>query len=218
MSSRKSKTNQPLWFLVAGIFFLCLAGSNMGQTPGGPPAGAGAPTNKNPNIDDRTRQVDESRLRNAELDAGAEQKNRELLEAAIANMKEDFSRIQIVRNDIARNLVARKPLDYKLISTQTAEINKRASRMSLYMRAHVAAEEKEDNSPEIKSEDMIGALIKLCKLIDSFTENPALKNASTINSKEMDKARENKANADRDLLSIIKLSARLQKQAEQMSQ
>ena len=63
---------------------------------------------------------------------------------------------------------------------------------------------------------MIGALIKLCKLIDSFTENPALKNAGTIDSKEIAKAKENKANADRDLLAIIKLSASLQKKSQNL--
>ena len=69
--------------------------------------------------------MDEGRLRSAEVDAGTEEKNQKLLQTAIANMKEDFTRIQVLRNDIARNLVARKPLDYKLVSEQTAEINKR---------------------------------------------------------------------------------------------
>ena len=50
---------------------------------------------------------------------------------------------------------------------------------------------------------MVGALVRLCKLIDSFTENPALKNAATIDSKDVAKAKENKADADRDLLAII---------------
>jgi hypothetical protein len=148
------------------------------------------------------------------MDVGADERNQKLLQAAIANMREDFSRIQVLRNDIARNLIARKPLDYKLVSEQTAEINKRASRLNVYMRAHVPEGEKENKLPELKSEEMIGALVRLCKLIDSFTENPALKNAATIDSKEISKARENKANADRDLLEIIKLSGSLQKKTE----
>ena len=112
--------------------------------------------------------------------------------------------------------MARKPLDYKLVSEQTAEINKRASRLNVYMRAHVAEEEKENKLPELKSEEMVGSLVRLCKLIDSFTENPALKNAATIDSKEIAKAKENKANADRDLLAIIKLSNSIQKMAENL--
>ncbi len=217
MSCRNSNPNRPSWFLVAGLLFLCLSGSTAAQQPTGPPPGAGPPLNKHPNLDDRVRQVDEGRLRSAEVDAGTEERNQKLLQAAIANMKEDFSRIQILRNDIAKNLVAHKPLDCKLISEQTAEINKRTSRLNVYMRARPAADEKEDTSTEIKSEEMIGALVRLCKLIDSFTENPALKNADMVDAKEIAKTKENKANADRDLLAIIKLSASLQKKAEQMS-
>ena len=199
-------------FLVVGVFSLCLAGTAMAQKP----AGAGPPPNNNPNLDDRIRQVDEGRLRSAEMDVGTEEKNQKLLQAAIANMKEDFSRIQVLRNDIARNLVARKPLDYKLVSEQTTEINKRASRLNLYMRARAAEDEKQDNSPELKSEEMIGALVRLCKLIDSFTENPALKNAATVDAHEIAKAKEDKAHADRDLLAIIKLSASIQKKSENL--
>src|SRR5712692_6363904 len=199
--------------LVVGVFSLCLAGTTLAQ---GKPAGAGPPPNNNPNLDDRARQVDEGRLRSAEVDAGTEEKNQKLLQAAIANMKEDFTRIQVLRNDMARNLVARKPLDYKLVSEQTAEINKRTSRLNVYMRARAVEVEKQNNSPELKSEEMIGALVRLCKLIDSFTENPALKNAATIDSKEIGKAKEDKANADRDLLAIIKLSAGLQKKSENL--
>jgi TolA-binding protein len=203
------------WFLVAGIFAFFLASSTAAQTTMGPPPGAGPPPNKNPNIDDRVRQIDEGRLRSAEMDVGTEQRNQQL-QAAIANMKEDFNRIQIVRNDIARNLVAHKPLDYKLVSEQTAEINKRARRLNIYMRARSPEGEKQNNAPELKSEEMIGALVKLCKLIDSFTENPALKNAATIDSKEIAKAKENKANADLDLVAIIKLSGTVQKKSENL--
>ena len=217
MSCQILNLNNPSWLVVAGIFSLCLASSSFAQrTPTGPPPGAGPPPNNNPNLEDRSRQADESRLRSAELDVRGDEENQKRLQEAIANMKEDFTRIQVLRNDIARSLIARKPLDYKLISEQTAEINKRTNRLNIYMLAHVADDDKEKNSPEPKSEEMIGALIKLCKLIDSFTENPALKNAGTIDSKEIAKAKENKANADRDLLAIIKLSASLQKKSQNL--
>ena len=64
---------------------------------------------------------------------------------------------------------------------------------------------------------MVDALVKLCKLIDSFTENPALKNAATVNSKDIARSKEDKANADRDLLAIIKLSAGIQKKSVSLS-
>ena len=200
------------WPFVAAIFSLSLTGTTMAQ---GKPAGAGPPPNNNPNVQDRFRHVDEGKLRSAEMDAGTDEKNQKLVQAAIANMKADFTRIQVLRNDIARNLVAHKPLDYRLISEQTAEINKRASRLNVYLRAHVAEDEKED-SLELKNDEMISALVRMCKLIDSFTENPALKNAATIDSKDVAKAKEKKANADRDLLAIIKLSSSLRKESERL--
>jgi len=197
--------------LAIAIFLLCVTSSTMAQ---GKPAGAGPPPNNNPNLDDRARQVDEGRLRSAEMDAGTDAKNQQLVQGAIANMKEDFARIQVLRNDIARNLVVHKPFDYRLISEQTAEINKRANRLNVYIRAHGAEEEKDNDLAELKNDEMIGALVRLCKLIDSFTENPALKNAATIDSKDIAKARPNKANADLDLTAIIKLSNSLQKKSE----
>ena len=196
--------------LCAGFIMFILTSSMFAQKP----AGVGPPPNNNPNLDDRSRQVDQSRLRSAEMDSGVNAENEKRLQAAIAYMKEDFSRIQVVRNDIVRNLVAHKPLDYKLLAEQTAEINKRAGRLNVYMRAHTSDDEKEASSLELKDEEMVGALVKLCKLIDSFTENPALKNAATIDSKEIAKAKENKANADRDLLAIIKLSGKIQKKSD----
>jgi|SRR2546421_9401618 len=213
MSFIVANIKSPARLLAAAIFSLCLTGTIMAQAK---PAGVGPPPNNNPNLDDRARQVDEGRLRSAEADAGSEEKNQKLVQAAIVNMKEDFSRIQVLRNDIARDLVAHKPLDYSLVLEQTAEINKRASRLNVYMRARAAEAERENNLPELKSEAMIGALVRLCKLIDSFTENPALKNAATIDSKDVAKAKENKADADRDLLAIIKLSGSLRKESENL--
>ena len=192
------------------LFCLCIAATTLGQ---GKPAGAGPPPNNNPNVGDRIRQIDEGRLRGAETNAGLEEENQKRLQAAIVNMKDDYKRIQVLRNDIARNLVARKPTEYKLVAEQSAEINKRASRLNVYMQAHVTDERKQNTADEIKNEEMVGALVKLCKLIDSFTENPALKNAATVDSKDIAKSKEDKANADRDLLAIIKLSASIQKKS-----
>jgi hypothetical protein len=195
---------------VAALFCLCLAATTLAQ---GKPGGAGPPPNNNPNVGDRIRQIDEGRLRGAETNVSLEEENQKRLQGAIVNMKDDYKRIQVLRNDIARNLVARKAIEYKLVAEQTAEINKRASRMNVYMQARVPDEQKPNTADEIKNEEMVGALVKLCKLIDSFTENPALKNAATVDSKDIAKSKEDKANADRDLLAIIKLSASIQKKS-----
>lgn len=205
-------------WLTAGIFVFGMAVTCLAQggSASSAPPGAGPPPNINPKLEERTRQASEARLRSAEMGAGEEAENQKRIQAAIANMKEDFTRIQVLRNDIARNLVAHKPLDYKLITEQTSEISKRAHRLNVYMLAR-APENKEQTS-DLKSEELTGALVKLCKLIDSFTENPALKNAATIDAKETEKVKENKAQADGDLLAIIKLSQSIQKQADTLKE
>jgi hypothetical protein len=218
MKSRVIAHKRPAEWLTAGIFVLAVAipGLAQGGTPG-PPPGAGQPAIINPKFEERARQANEARLRSMEVEAGAEAENQKHVQAAIANMKQDFTRIQVLRNDIARNLVAHKPLDYFLITHQTAEINKRAHRLNVYMLAR-APENKEQNDPsDLKSgAEMVGALVKLCRLIDSFTENPALKNVATIDAKDKDKVKEDKAKADGDLLAIIKLSETIQRKSDSL--
>jgi hypothetical protein len=197
--------------LTAVVFVLGVAIN--GSAQGGPPAGAGPPPNINPRVGERVRAGREANLRSAEMEAGEEAENQKRILTAIANMKQDFARIQVLRNDIARNLIAHKPLDYSVITDQSEEINRRAQRLNSYMLAH-PPENKEQGSPsDLKSEEMTGALVKLCKLIDSFTENPALKSAATIDAEQTQKAKEDKAKADADLLAIIKLSEIIQKKA-----
>lgn len=197
---------------IAAIFIVFAYGIALSQ---GAPPGAGPPPTINPRGEDRSRSLAEGRLRSAELDAGMEGERQKRVAAAIQFMKEDFSRIQVVRNDIARNLVARKPLDYKLITEQTEEIHKRASRLNLYLVAQ-APESKEKS--ESKDEEMTSALVRLCKLIDSFTENPALKNAGTLDLKRVDNAKEDRAKADKDLLEIIKLSEKIRKRSQELKE
>jgi hypothetical protein len=200
--------------VVAAIFAVSLGASAWAQAPAGPPAGAGPPANNNPRIEDRSRQVNEKRLRSAEMDAALESENQKRIQAAIVHMKEDFTRIQVLRNDIARNLVARKPLDYVLISKQTAEINKRANAINNYMVAR--APEETEEKPKVGADEMVGSLVKLCKLIDSFTENPTLKNAATVDVKTVEKAKEEKARADQDLRAIMKLSESIKKKSDSL--
>lgn len=203
---------------MASAFVLTLAGSALAQgTQTAPPPGVGAPANNNPRAEDRSRQLQEGRLRSAEMDAVVESENEKHVKAAIVHMKEDFTRIQVLRNDIARNLVAHKPIDYELVSQQTGEINRRANDLNVYMLAHVSDENREPTATaELQAEELIGALVKLCKLIDSFTENPSLKNANSVDVKQIEKAKEDKARADKDLLAIIKLSERIKKKAENL--
>ncbi|HVQ39919.1 MAG TPA: hypothetical protein VMS31_20430 [Pyrinomonadaceae bacterium] len=216
MKSRMISLNRLAGCFTAG-FTLALAITTFpqGRAPSGPPAGAGPPPNINPKRGEMVRQVKEARLRSLDMESSAEAENQQHIQAAIINMKEDFARIQVLRNDIARNLVARKPLDYNLVTEQTAEINRRAHRLNVYMLAHAPEDKEQDSSSEgTKDQEMTKALVKLCKLIDSFTENPALKHAERIDSKDIEKVKTDKARADKDLLAILKLSESIHKTSD----
>jgi hypothetical protein len=180
------------------------------------PAGAGPPPVNSPRLESSERNARENALRGAEVDASMEKRNQQRVEAGILQVKQDFTHLQVVRNDIARNLVARKPLDYPLISNQTGDINKAANRLKIYMMPRVPddKEKEEKKAAELDSEDMTGALVRLCKLIDSFVENPALKNA--VDAPQLEKIKADKARADSDLLTIIELSENIQKRAESL--
>ena len=76
MSCEVTSRKNLVCFLVGGVFLLGVAGSTLAQrAPAGPPPGAGPPPNNNPNLEDRSRRVDESRLRSAEKDVGGEDTN-----------------------------------------------------------------------------------------------------------------------------------------------
>ncbi len=218
MKQRIVSVNALAVCLVGGVLatsLLCSV-SVCGQGSAGAPAGAGPPSNPNPRFEDRARQLAEGRLRSAEMEAATESENEKHIQAAIVTMKEDFTRIQVLRNDIARKLVAHKPLDYDLISQQTGEINKRASQLNTFMMAHSSADKEQNDLLDVPSEEMISALVKLCKLVDSFTDNPSLKNVATVDANEIEKKKIDKARADKDLLAIIKLSDRIHKKSDSL--
>lgn len=206
--------NEVAGCLAAGILALGLATPLLAQ--GGAPAGAGPPPIISIKREEHGRRSSEAKLRSAELEAGAEAESQRQIHAAIANMKQDFTRIQVLRNDIARSLIAKKPLDYALVTEQTGEINRRARRLNVYMLAHATENKEPRTAVTLKTEEMIGALVKLCKLIDSFTENPALKNAATVDAKEIEKAKKDKTRADEDLLAIIELSESIHKETDSL--
>jgi hypothetical protein len=193
---------------------LSQAGSAVGMqsgTPKGPPPGG-------PNLkaETRRREMRETMLRNVETGAAVgvkgEKRDEKRIEAAIEQMKADFRQIQIVRNELVRNLLAEKPLDFKLISDKAAEINKRADRLKTYL-IPPAAEPKEKNEKpgvEFNQGQMKDALIQLCNRIAVFIDSPVLKSPGTVDVEESTKA-------GGELLSIIELSGNIKRSAERLN-
>jgi len=171
-----------------------------------------APAIKNPKLETMEKQNREGTLRSAELGAPVGEADQKRIQAAIEQIKEDFKRLQIVRNEMVRDLLAAKPLDYKLVAGQVEETNKRAARLRTYLIPTAAVPEKEGEKKEAQanSTEIKAALVRLCHLIDSFVENPALKNLRT-NDAELSKK------AMSDLRSLVDLSDDIKRSVDKLN-
>ncbi len=160
----------------------------------------------------------EAALRGAEMRPRPAELNPQQLASAIEQTKNDFKRIQILRNEIVERLLAKKPLDYKQLASQADEINRRAGHLkSFLMKPAEEAGQKEGarkpQAPAAAEYDeaaMQAALIKLCNTIYSFTDNPMFKNLGVVDAKEP-------AKAGGELMTIIELSESVRHNAERMS-
>jgi hypothetical protein len=133
-------------------------------------------------------------------------------QAAAAQVKQDFKRIQVLRNDLARHLTSEGALDYKTIADTAGELNKRANRLKTFLvpQAPAVHDERPHVQIELDGELLRGALITLCQRIDSFTGNPVFKVLDVVDVEQATRA-------GGDLQGIIRLSARIKEGAERMN-
>ena len=159
----------------------------------------------------RERQQREAQLRSAELLGEVKLTDRRSVEVAVEQMKDDFRRIQILRNDVVRHLQSGQPLDYKFIERETEEINKRAGRLKTHLVREVPEGEKKEaeKQSDLKDAQLTEALVRMCHRIDSFTGNPLFKIPDVIDVKDAQRA-------GRDLRDILQLSEVIGKSAERL--
>ena len=136
--------------------------------------------------------------------------NLRYVQAVIAQVKQDFERIQTARNEIVRTIG--NGLDYKFVSEVTGEIKKRASRLE----ENLALPEPEENAKrvvnnqgELNEAQIRVALLKLCDRIESFVKSPIFETPGVLDVQHSTKA-------SSDLESILQLSASLRKSAERL--
>ena len=188
---------------------IVLASPTLAQQPGnmptGPPSG-----DRSPRLATRERQEREAVLRSSGMTVrGTTDKLSG--QAAIDQIKQDFKRIQVLRNELVRHLIATEPLDYKFIAKGTGEINKRANRLKTYLMPYDPEGDEKDQRKqiELRPDQMKDALVTLCRRIESFVENPVLKNPGVVDVQQS-------AKAGGDLQRIILLSGGIEKGAERL--
>ena len=161
--------------------------------------------------------IQDQQKRELNLRRGGEEAGRppdeRAVKAAVKQLGEDFRRIQVIRNDVARVLVAGDALDYAHVSEQAVEVRKRALRMQTYLglrdpKAEAGRQHDGTASPPDEGQ-LKRALVLLCKRIDSFVANPRFKSPGVVDV-------EGDARAGRDLREIISLSDAVREGAERM--
>lgn len=203
---RPQLLTQKICCLVAAISSMIIMASAVAAHQGRRPPGS--PDLKR---EQRDREQREAALRTAETTAAVDKLDQKRIEASIKQVKEDFRHIQIVRNEIVRNLLADKPLDYKLVASEAGEISKRADRLKTFLMPPTPEDKDKNpkNQVEFNSEEIKEALVRLCNQIASFVENPVLKTPDRIDVEESRRA-------GGDLLSIIELSSIIKRSAERL--
>jgi hypothetical protein len=136
-------------------------------------------------------------------------KDRRRLDALMAQTEEDFNRMLMLHNEIARAITANKPIDYHFVAEATGEIRKRATSIQSNLMLSPPAEEMKtvEMPAQTNESEMKDALIKLCKQIRSFVTNPVIEQPNVVDMEKM-------AAAKRDLESVIQLSAHLKREAD----
>lgn len=161
--------------------------------------------------------IRDQQRRELELRRGAEEvshpPDERAVKAAVKQLGEDFRRIQVIRNDVARALVSGGALDYARVSEQAVEVRKRALRMQTYLGLRApASDEKQrhaDSPAALGEGELKDALVRLCKRIDSFVANPRFKAPGVVDV-------EGSAKAVRDLQEIISLSGAVREGASRL--
>jgi len=170
-----------------------------------------APTVKDPKSGTRQQQDREATLRSAEVDAALDKARERRVEINVEQIKQDYKRIQILRNEMAHIALANSPFDYKAIAERADAINKSAERLktSLLPKAAEPKSSASKSPVEFNQTEIRGALVRLCKMIDRFVENPSLKNPDVANAQQT-------VQAGRDLLTIMELSVNVKHSAEKL--
>ena len=130
---------------------------------------------------------------------------------ALAELQEDFKRIQVVNLDMVRALSKGGTLDLEFVADSAAEIKKRAERLKENLALPAAEEKKEPSQPEAEMtlDQLKRSMLALGKLVYGFVKSPFFIEIDVVNEQEGLKVR-------RNLNEIIELSDRIKKNSKNL--
>jgi hypothetical protein len=129
------------------------------------------------------------------------------LRLAVAQIREDFARIQVVNNELAKATARGGALDLKFVARSASEIKKLAARL----KENLALPEPEPDakSPAPRLEQLTPTLSALDKLVLGFADNLSSWGVKQVDARSA-------AGARRELDAIIELSGWVKKTSEKM--
>jgi hypothetical protein len=132
---------------------------------------------------------------------------------AFAQIKEDFQRLQVVNNDLAKSVLGGGQLDLKLVTKSASEIKKRAERLKLNLALPEAAEGGKipASAPPPDLEQLRTALSRLDGIVLRFANNLHAKGVGSLDAASS-------ARMLRDLEAIVSLSERIKKSSEKLGE
>ena len=130
----------------------------------------------------------------------------------LAQIREDFIRLQAVAYNMARAASAGAALDLRSVAKSASEVRKRAERLKANL--VLPEPEKAPERPEVEigagAEQLRSSVSALGELVSVFANNPVFGEVKVVDAELSAKARY-------DLDGIIKLSGRLKKSSEKLS-
>jgi hypothetical protein len=177
----------------------------------------GSPASRSPRPDSTSTQRELQRTLERELlfkqmqDAmkGGPSDAQPVRQLALTQISEDFLRIQVVNNALAKTLATGGELDLKQVAQSASEIRKRAGRLKENLLLPEPAEGRPRSSTGVEPGQLKAALAELDRLVVSFVHNPGFRSVKVVDAEWSARARS-------DLEGIIELSGRVKKSSEQL--
>jgi hypothetical protein len=185
---------------LAGVFLLALAPLAIAQTE----------RERERDLNDREIELRSWNLKILSLSANKQPKSKMRPEQALAQVQEDFTRIQVLNKNLVFSISDKRPLDYKFLTKSVSEIRKRSERLNENLalpnadKTEIASPTAVTNPTQLKL-----SVLRLGNLIYSFTNNPFFKEPEVIDTEHTVKAR-------RELLEIVELSVQIKKDSERL--
>jgi hypothetical protein len=173
-----------------------------------------------PRIDPAVERIRDEQQRQMALRSGGRRgedthADEKTVKAAAEQLNEDFKRVQVIRNELARAVTSGNALNYRHVSEEAAEVRKRSLRMQSYLAlreegdAEKQRQEEETDAAAQDEKSLRDSLVRLCHRIDSFVANPRFKSPGVV---DVDATKR----AARDLREILALSRQIKGGSERL--